>query len=187
MTTTKGRKLGPLSPEVKKKVSEGLKRYYATHGVSQGAREKIRKSKLGKKRDAHTIQRLREAHTGTNSVQWKGDKALPDTGRTRAEGYFECPQGKERHHIDGNPLNNNPANVEFLTRREHQIKDGRLQRLKERMAKSDYNFKNPRMRELAYQARKKNGFKCSQPKKHPLSLEHKKKISESAKKQWVNS
>jgi hypothetical protein len=38
---------------------------------------------------------------------------------------FPCPKGKERHHIDGNPLNNSPENILLVTRKEHMMADGR--------------------------------------------------------------
>ena len=39
------------------------------------------------------------------------------------------------HHIDGNPMNNDPSNIEFLTRRQHMIKDGRLEQFIKRNEK----------------------------------------------------
>ena len=67
---------------------------------------------------------------------WKGDDAQPATGRWRARRWFPMRPGQvcaecevrpavERHHWDGNPLNNT-ANVVFLCRRCHLRIDGRL-------------------------------------------------------------
>lgn len=54
-----------------------------------------------------------------------GDKAKPQSGRARAERLYECPKGMERHHIDGNPLNNSPENIMIVTVKEHRTLDGR--------------------------------------------------------------
>jgi len=66
---------------------------------------------------------------------WKGDDAQPATGRWRARRWFPMRPGqvcaecevrpaRERHHWDGNPLNND-RNVVFLCRRCHLHIDGR--------------------------------------------------------------
>jgi len=67
---------------------------------------------------------------------WKGDNTSKENGRTRANRWFKqkpcilCKNKKgERHHIDGNPLNNNLNNIKFLCRRCHMIEDGRLKKL----------------------------------------------------------
>ncbi len=73
------------------------------------------------------------SHLGPLNSAWKGDNAKPDTGRARAEKYFslkacvKCTKEEsvERHHIDGNPLNNNPSNVILFCRNCHMIYDGR--------------------------------------------------------------
>jgi hypothetical protein len=65
---------------------------------------------------------------------WKGNNATFSTGRARAGRWFKknrpckiCGSLKtEKHHKDGNPLNNNPKNIEWLCRRHHQEADGRL-------------------------------------------------------------
>jgi hypothetical protein len=41
----------------------------------------------------------------------------------------------ERHHKDGNPLNNDSKNIQGVCNRCHQIIDGRLEKLKLRMKK----------------------------------------------------
>ena len=63
---------------------------------------------------------------------WKGDSANPKTGRTRAWKMFKlepcevCRSKKsERHHIDGNPLNNVRKNIMFLCRKHHVAIEGR--------------------------------------------------------------
>jgi len=66
---------------------------------------------------------------------WKGDAADPDTGRDRARRWFPLPTvccecevapATERHHLDGNPLNNT-NNVLPVCRRCHMRLDGRLE------------------------------------------------------------
>ena len=73
---------------------------------------------------------------GENHHQWKGDNAPKKQGWRRAERMFKdiglckrCGIKKaERHHKDGNTLNNDPSNVEFICRRCHMKEDGRLER-----------------------------------------------------------
>lgn len=70
---------------------------------------------------------------------WKGDKAGQQSGRIRAERLYPCPKGKERHHIDGNTLNNQPENIMFVTRKEHARLDGRIAKAnKARLAKKGF-------------------------------------------------
>lgn len=69
---------------------------------------------------------------GDENARWLGDKAKPQSGRKRAAKRFspvrceDCGKKKaERHHIDGNTLNNDPSNIKFLCKSCHQIEDGR--------------------------------------------------------------
>jgi len=66
---------------------------------------------------------------GDKHPLWKGDKAKAVAGGARARRKFNHPKGLEIHHADGNPLNNNPENILFVTRKEHMILDGRLTKL----------------------------------------------------------
>jgi hypothetical protein len=60
---------------------------------------------------------------------WKGHAATPKRGRVRAESLFDITgqtcatcrttPARERHHLDGDPLNNDPTNVVFLCARCH--------------------------------------------------------------------
>lgn len=66
---------------------------------------------------------------------WKGDSTSKENGRTRANRWFKqkpcivCGNIRgERHHIDNNPINNNPNNIKFLCRRHHMIEDKRLEK-----------------------------------------------------------
>jgi hypothetical protein len=60
-------------------------------------------------------------------AHFKGDNITKSEGRHRAQKLFSCPKGFERHHIDGNPLNNNPSNIQIVTRKEHLVTDGRIE------------------------------------------------------------
>jgi hypothetical protein len=51
------------------------------------------------------------------------------TGRNRAQKLYPCPNGYERHHIDGNELNNEPSNVLIIKKKDHMILDGRIKNL----------------------------------------------------------
>lgn len=59
--------------------------------------------------------------TAENNPNWKGDDALPESGRVRAERRFKlgpCKicggKAENRHHRDRNPLNNLPSNILIL-------------------------------------------------------------------------
>ena len=81
------------------------------------------------------IRKNSEAHLAEKNPRWKGSEADPTAGNQRARRLVSTPQGKEIHHIDGNPQNNDLSNLEFLTRKEHMRRDGRLQKLIERNKK----------------------------------------------------
>jgi hypothetical protein len=70
-------------------------------------------------------KRTKLSWTKENNPHWNFNPNK-NTGHCRARKWFNCPTGKEIHHIDGNPLNNSPDNIEFLTRTEHVRKDGRI-------------------------------------------------------------
>lgn len=63
---------------------------------------------------------------GEKNPRWKGDRVKPQTGNDRARRWFKAPEGFDRHHKDGNPLNNNPSNIEVTSRKGHMTVDGRL-------------------------------------------------------------
>lgn len=74
---------------------------------------------------------------GSSHHNWKGDNIKPASGRDRARKKFslgncEICQKKaiDRHHKDGNTLNNSQSNIQRLCRRCHMIEDGRLVRFK---------------------------------------------------------
>jgi hypothetical protein len=82
-------------------------------------------------------QPWREAR-GPANHNWKGDVARVASGRARARRAYdlgpcvECGQpGRDRHHLDGDTLNNTPENVRALCRRCHMRSDGRLARAAE--------------------------------------------------------
>ena len=81
----------------------------------------------GKKHSEETKRKMRETH---RRVTWKGDKATAHSARSRARRQYDAPKGRDIHHIDGNPWNNEPDNIEFLARMKHIIKDGRMELLK---------------------------------------------------------
>jgi len=81
-------------------------------------------------------QKMRIAKTGERNPNWKGSNALPNAGNQRAERLFKIgkcenceKKATDRHHKDGNTLNNDPDNVKHLCRLCHLIEDGRLKTL----------------------------------------------------------
>lgn len=90
------------------------------------------------KREACRRQKI-----GIKNPNWKGERCNRITGNDRARRLYperhpcavcNTPNG-ERHHKDGNPLNNIPKNIEFLCRRHHMEADGRLAMLIKRNRK----------------------------------------------------
>lgn len=136
-------KLGNNNPMFGKNHTEEAKAKISKGNVgrrrSEEAKMKIRKARTGKRMSEETKAKLVHngmlgkhhseeakakigmANLGEKSGLWKGDKAKPQTGRTRANKLFVCPKGMVRHHVDGNPLNNAPENIELMTRKQHQI------------------------------------------------------------------
>jgi len=94
----------------------------------------------GSKHSKETIEKMREAQRGPKNHNWKGGNTTKHAGHLRAQRIFDVSKGKERHHIDGDPLNNEQDNVKFVTRREHMIDDGRLEALIARNKSGKYVF-----------------------------------------------
>src|SRR3990167_723930 len=69
---------------------------------------------------------------GPDSCHWKGNNVSAKAGRKRARNMFPlracdiCGQPAERHHRDGDTLNNVPSNIAFLCRKHHMKIDGRF-------------------------------------------------------------
>lgn len=66
---------------------------------------------------------------------WKGDNVTASTGRSRAKKMYPlkpckiCGSKKsERHHKDGNPINNSPQNIMFVCRKHHVVFDDRIEK-----------------------------------------------------------
>lgn len=77
-------------------------------------------------------QKISQSRMGDKNPMWKGDNANPNSGRERARRIMGFPQGLDVHHVDGNPLNNDPPNLNPVTRKRHMITDGRLDNLVKR-------------------------------------------------------
>lgn len=83
-------------------------------------------------RDEWTVN-LPKQGIGENNSNWKGDGVSEDSGRNRAQRWFQlkpceiCGSEKsERHHRDGNTSNNTLENIQFLCRKHHMEVDGRM-------------------------------------------------------------
>lgn len=141
-----------LSEETKEKIrAKALGRKHSKESrVKMSEAHKGKRPNLGRHWSKETREKMRLAHldkhnpkfghkgkknpnygkTGKKSHLWKGDKATEIAGHTRAVKAFKCPEGKERHHIDGNPLNNSPENIMLVTRKQHMELDGRMEKLR---------------------------------------------------------
>jgi hypothetical protein len=91
--------------------------------------------RLGVKNTKEHNEHIRLAKLREKNPMWKGDKVSKITGNNRAERWYKlkpcvrCGGKAERHHKDGNTLNNKPENIAFLCRRCHMKSDGRLDKL----------------------------------------------------------
>ena len=84
----------------------------------------------------HAKARIRR---GVNHYRWTGDSATQNAGRCRARRLYpalspciKCNSvDSERHHIDGNTLNNEPNNIMWLCTWCHMELDGRLEAVRQ--------------------------------------------------------
>jgi len=137
-----GLRFSQFSPEE----LEQIRSYYQTTPVRQFNLSEIA-SRIGRPRTsvsviAHKLglsdlkRPKRIVRHGEQHPGWKGDSATcPAAGHRRARVLYPdlgpCERCKlkpavERHHVDGNTLNNAPNNIQKLCRRCHMIVDGRL-------------------------------------------------------------
>jgi hypothetical protein len=83
---------------------------------------------------------IRITKIGTKNPNWKGAECGQRSGGGRARTLYRgnspcavCGSPKtERHHKDGNTLNNLPSNISFLCRKHHMDTDGRLEEMIQR-------------------------------------------------------
>ena len=96
-------------------------------------------------------EKERQSHLGEKNGMWKGDNASKHTGRTRAIRWYKlgkcvlCDEdATDRHHRDGNTLNNDPPNVQILCRSCHMIIDRRMNNLKQFQEAGDVRKDEPK-------------------------------------------
>lgn len=86
----------------------------------------------GRKMTEETKRKISERNQGVKNGKWKGDDAGVFAGNLRARGMYQsqfcslCGKKAEIHHKDGNTLNNELDNIEFLCRKHHMERDGRM-------------------------------------------------------------
>lgn len=115
------------------------------------------------------LLRTNKERKGPDNPAWKGDSVQEMAGRRRAQRLFPetgpCTRcsapDSERHHVDGNTLNNDPSNIEFLCRKCHMELDGRLVRFREQGRKNVKKMTEAAAREKRARTHCKRG--------HPLS------------------
>lgn len=110
-------------------------KYYPSQGSLACAIRLSGRSLASVRLRAQHLKLKRSVETSSNP-NWKGRNATKRSGYSRALRMFKdgiCKKCKnqiaERHHKDGNTLNNKASNVVFLCRRCHMESDGRLQNL----------------------------------------------------------
>ena len=100
-----------------------------------------RNPRFGKKFSEATREKMRQAALARIQKPRKKKSSTKQAGRDFARRWFAMPElcercGKkrphDRHHIDDNPQNNDPANIAFLCRKCHQDVDGRTEWLRRR-------------------------------------------------------
>lgn len=109
----------------------GIKGRTGVYERTEEHRRKLSESKKGRPRSEETKQKISKG-------LFKGDSALKRTGNHRAYFLYRelnkcelCDKiAVHRHHKDGNPLNNETFNIQFLCARCHMIIDGRFERQK---------------------------------------------------------
>ena len=83
----------------------------------------------------------------SNSTGWSRARAARPLQTCE---YPDCESfGMDRHHIDGNPLNNDLSNISVYCRRHHMTVDGRLESLAERGPRVGRLFGGRRKKEAA--------------------------------------
>ena len=113
--------------------------FFGKHHTEE-TKNKIRLARLGHKLSEETKAKISLSETGVKNrwygvkgdkhPAWKGNHAGIQAAHDRARVLYPCPKGKQRHHIDGNPYNNNPENIAFLTQKKHSRIDGRAEKIK---------------------------------------------------------
>lgn len=103
---------------------------------------------------------------GNENSNWKESPTCKETGRYRARnilgrnGYCNVCGGKgEIHHIDGNTTHNNLGNLEWLCRKHHMEKDGRLDLLHKK-AHPGYPDFDPKCRGFCFGCQEECPYEC---------------------------
>lgn len=108
-----------------------LRKKYQGRPLTQETRKKMSISHIGKTAGENNSNFGR---FGDKHFKWKGNEASVQAGNKRAKILFPV-LGKcelcdnlaiDRHHKDGNTLNNNPSNVQFLCRSDHMKEEQKL-------------------------------------------------------------
>ena len=148
MTFKKG---NHFSLEVEKKRIESIRRN-PSHGMlgkhhTEETKHKMSLTRKGISKSEEHKRKLGLAKLGEKNPKWKGDKVGWDAGHCRAIRKFQlkpceiCGSIKsERHHKDGNYLNNSPENIQFLCRHHHMLIDKRTKIRYEKMKKEGEDF-----------------------------------------------
>lgn len=122
--------------ETKRKISNRLKGRLLGVSKPQSVKKKMsRSAKLSWSDEVIREKRLTKTcfKSGSQNVMWKGNVIKPISAGHRARSLYKLEpcsvcgsHESERHHRDGNRMNNSKDNIDFLCRRHHMIADGRM-------------------------------------------------------------
>lgn len=111
------------------------------------------------------LAELARSQRGESHPGWKGDEATPNSARHRCRQIYPeaqpcevCGEKAERHHKDGNPRNNVPANIAWLCRTHHIRAEDRMayRRVVDTPERQARKRAQAAERQRRYQARKRS-------------------------------
>jgi len=116
----------------------GIPLHQMPKDIQKEARAKILQSRSNSVGWHTFVESMKISRRGENNPNWKGDKVKRNSGQARARRNYSIrqpceacgnPKG-ERHHKDGDVLNNESSNIQWLCRACHMRIDDRIHNLR---------------------------------------------------------